>query len=55
MMAKQSEFFASRTVKIRTIDEADYRPSARVAAGGKQLRLLLPINLAYDVHAGSHG
>jgi hypothetical protein len=55
MMAKQSEFFASRTVKIRTIERADYRSSARVAAGGKQLRLLLPIHLAYDVHAGSHG
>ncbi|HMG80149.1 MAG TPA: hypothetical protein VK591_15795 [Xanthobacteraceae bacterium] len=55
MMAKQSEFFASRTVKIRAIDGADYRSPARGAAGGKQLRLLLPINLAYDVHAGSHG
>jgi hypothetical protein len=55
MMAKQSEFFASRTVKTLTIDGADCRSSARVAAGRKQLRLLLPINLAYDVHAGSHG
>jgi hypothetical protein len=55
MMAKQSEFFASRTVKIRTIDGADYHFSTRGAAEGKQLRLLLPINLAYDVHAGSHG
>jgi hypothetical protein len=55
MMAKQSEFFASRMVKIRTIDGADYRSSVRGAAGGKQLRLLLPINLAYDVHVGSHG
>jgi hypothetical protein len=55
MMAKQSEFFASRTVKIRTIDEADYRSSARVAAEEKLLTLLFPINLAYDVHAGSHG
>jgi hypothetical protein len=55
MMAKQSEFFASTAVKIRTIDGADYRSSARGAAGGKQLRLLLPINLAYDVHVGSHG
>jgi hypothetical protein len=54
-MAKQSEFFASRTVKIRTNDGADYRSSARGPAGRKQLRLLLPINLAYDVHAGSHG
>jgi hypothetical protein len=55
MMAKQSEFFASRTVKTRTIDGADYRSSARGTAGGKQLRLLLPINLAYDIHVGSHG
>jgi hypothetical protein len=55
MIAKQSEFFASRTVKIRTIDGADYRSSVRGAAGEKQLRLLLPINLAYDVHVGSHG
>jgi hypothetical protein len=55
MMAKQSEFFASTTVKIRTIDGADYRSPARVVAGGKQLRLLFPINLAYDVHVGSHG
>jgi hypothetical protein len=55
MMAKQSEFFASGTVKIRTIDGADYRSSARDPAGREQLRLLLPINLAYDVHAGSHG
>jgi hypothetical protein len=55
MLAKQSEFFASRTVKIRTIDGADYRFSVRDAVGSKQLRLLFPINLAYDVHACSHG
>jgi hypothetical protein len=29
MLAKQSEFFASRTVKIRAIDGADYRPPMR--------------------------
>jgi len=55
MMAKQSEFFASTTDKIRTIDEADYRFAIRAAADEKQLRLLFPINLAYDVHVGSHG
>jgi len=31
MMAKQSEFFASTTDKIRAIDEADYRFAIRAA------------------------
>jgi hypothetical protein len=55
MMAKQSEFFSSRTRKICTIHAADYRSSMRSAAAEKRLRLLLPINHAYDVHVGSHG
>jgi hypothetical protein len=54
-MAEQSEFFASRKDKIRAIEEADDRFASRAAAGKKQLRLLFPINLAYDVHVGSHG
>jgi hypothetical protein len=29
MLAKQSEFFASRTVEIRAIDGADYRSPMR--------------------------
>jgi hypothetical protein len=41
MMAKQSEFFASRKVKIRTIDGADYRSPARVAAGGKTIKVIV--------------
>jgi hypothetical protein len=32
MMAKQSEFFASRTGKILTIDGASHRSPVRVAA-----------------------
>jgi hypothetical protein len=55
MMAEQSEFFASTKDKIRTIGKADHRPFQRSGDRQKQLRLLFPINLAYDVDAGSHG
>jgi hypothetical protein len=55
MMAKQSEFFASRTVKIRAIGSAEHSLGPTARRPRKQLRLLLPINLAYDVHVGSHG
>jgi hypothetical protein len=55
MMAKQSEFFASRTGKIRTISNAEHSAGPTARRPRKQLRLLLPINLAYDVHVGSHG
>jgi hypothetical protein len=55
MMTKQSEFFASGTVKNRTIDGIDHRTRRRARQQQKPLRLLLPINLAYEVHVGRHG
>jgi hypothetical protein len=55
MMANQSEFFASKTVKIRTISNAEHSLGPTAWRPRKQLRLLLPINLAYDIHVGSHG
>jgi len=55
MMAEQSEFFASTKDKILMIGKADQRPFRRAGHRRKQLRLLFPINLAYDVHVGRHG
>jgi hypothetical protein len=55
MMAEQSEFFASTKDKILTIDKADHRSFRRAGHRRKRLRLLFPINLAYDVLIGSHG
>jgi hypothetical protein len=55
MMAEQSEFFASAKDKILMIGKADQRPFRTAGHRRKKLRLLFPINLAYDVHAGSHG
>jgi hypothetical protein len=48
-------FSLQERLKFERSMPVDYRSSARGAAGGKQLRLLLPIHLAYDVHVGSHG
>jgi hypothetical protein len=55
MMAEQSEFFASAKDKILTIGKAEQRPFRTAGHRRRKLRLLFPINLAYDVHAGSHG
>jgi hypothetical protein len=55
MMAAQSEFFASTKVRILMIGKAEQHPFRTVGHRRKELRLLFPINLAYDVHAGSHG
>jgi hypothetical protein len=55
MMAEQSEFFASTKDCILMIGKADQRPFRTAGHCRKKLRLLFPINLAYDVHAGSHG
>jgi hypothetical protein len=54
-MAEQSEFFASTKDKNLTICKADHRPVWRSGHRQNQLRLLFPINLAYDVDACSHG
>jgi hypothetical protein len=40
MMAKQSEFFASRTVEIRTIGEADRSPMPMGTAGAKTIKVI---------------
>jgi hypothetical protein len=40
-MAKQSEFFASRTVKIRTIDGADYHFPTRGAPRVKTIKVIV--------------
>jgi len=55
MLAKQSEFFASTKDKILMIGKADQRPFRTADYRRKKLRLLFPINLAYEVHVGSHG
>jgi hypothetical protein len=55
MMAEQSEFFASTKAKILMIGKAEQRPFRTAGHRRKPLRLLFPINLAYDVHVGSHG
>jgi hypothetical protein len=55
MIAEQSEFFASTNDKILTIGKADHRSFRRAGHRRKPLRLLFPINLAYEVHVGRHG
>jgi hypothetical protein len=55
MMAEQSEFFASTKDKILMIGKADHRSFRHAGHRRKPLRLLFPINLAYEVHVGSHG
>jgi hypothetical protein len=55
MMAEQSEFFASAKDKILMIGKADQRPFRTAGHRRKKLRLLFPINLAYDVHVSRHG
>jgi hypothetical protein len=40
MMAKQSEFFASRTGKIRTIDNADRSASPTGAATAEAIKVI---------------
>jgi hypothetical protein len=41
MMAKQSEFFASRTVKIRTVDGAHYHFVARGAPRVETIKVIV--------------
>jgi hypothetical protein len=41
MMAKQSEFFASRTGKNRTIGEADHNPTPIGAAAAKTIKVIV--------------
>jgi hypothetical protein len=55
MMAEQSENFASAKDKILMIGKADRRLLRHASHHRKPLRLLFPINLAYEVHVGSHG
>src|ERR1700743_2173492 len=50
VMAQQSEFFAARLFKTLTIE-----PRSRRVGRGKQLRLLIPIHLAYEIHGRRHG